>query len=208
MIVDSLLQEGCKAAPWGPPCLPEGDLSLHPLEWLFIAFCLLAFLVLVLFLNETFSKPIRYRKLTLPNARASAERISGALQALELLQGDGLRVVCREIANDLLLIADFTSIGARRFEFTHCKVPADGEVLPAIQAVYDEADSLRNSLVRALFLLKFRSRAAEGQTLMLNATSGYVSVLAPALRELHSQRTDARDRIPIFEINLPNHCQT
>jgi hypothetical protein len=202
MMLNSPLQP-CDTMPWNSHCIPEAYLP-HTNTWVLVLLLIFACLSLAVLIHQAFTRSAWWKNLTLQNSRAAAERISDALRALPLLQGDPLRSVCKSIANDLLLVIDFTLVEAGRYGSAQSE---ETDSLEAIHNVRREAFKLREPVIRALLLLRFRSQPATAQRLILEATAHYISAVIPAVRELHRRQTDSCERIPVFEIKLPNGCE-
>jgi hypothetical protein len=178
------------------PCLPPEAFRDVPKLTALLLF-VIAVATIGLFLHETLAGTTRRKHLTLQNARAAASRISVALRAVPLLEGDALRAVCKYISVNLLIILDMTLHQTR--EFCNDQLH-DRELVEAAMSVRDEALKLREPVAKASVLLTLRVRSGKAQLMALEATDRYILDIAPALRKLHEKCSDARDRIPIFQI--------
>lgn len=198
MMPDSPLAP-CDKMPWIPHCIPDAYVP-HANLWVFALLLIVACLTFVFFIGQTFVRSAIWRKLTLQNAADAAGQISSALRALPLLQGEPLGSVCKSVARNLLVVIDFTLLEAGRYG----SMQREGtNLLGAIHNVRREAFKLRKLVVKALFLLRFSSEPATAQQLIVEAADRYVSAVVPAVKELHKKQTDSRERVPVFEIKLP-----
>jgi hypothetical protein len=194
----------CNQLSWDMPCPPDGSSYPSPIEPLLTFLVAYALVTIGLILYQVLICK-RRPSLTLQNARQAAERISAALHSLPLPQADPPRAICKSIAKDLLFIIDYNLSEVMRYWLEQ---PKQVDIAESVHTICHEALRLRQPLERARILLHFKPLAVKGQGLTLAAAARYTSVFTPALRQLHENRGDSQSFIPIFEIDMPDGCQS